>query len=93
MSLLLSPCFRFPPAFVPLGSFGADFDRLMAPGMGLGAAGAEHYLGSPFLSVLLCECADELLSQNLTSAVRIHCVCKWICKKKYFLKVLRIALY
>lgn len=53
---------------------GADLGELMAPGMGLGAAGAGHYLGSPFLSVLLCGCADELLSENLTSAVRIHCV-------------------
>lgn len=73
--------FQVPTCLCAPGSFGEGFDGLMAPGMGLEAAGAEHYLGSAILSVLLRGCADELLSQNLTSAVGIHCVCKWICKK------------
>lgn len=88
------PFFEFlcqvPPCPCAPGSFGLV--QLMAPGMGLGAVPG-HYLGSLFLSVLLCGRADELLSKNLTSAVRIHCICRWISKNKYFLKVLRIALY
>lgn len=73
-SFLRSPSFVFPPAneCAPMLFWLVDikhpFDCLVAPVMGLTVAGAGYYLGSPHLchclSVLLCDCADELLSLN-----------------------------